>query len=351
MRIQTNDLRSALDKASVIINGKQYLPILACVTFIKHYPHQVTLNATDLETHLQVEVTCEDPIEVCVPLKPLLEFVKSLDKKSDVEITESNGKALVTSGYSSTTINTMGIEDYPCALSNVETKLIGSGTVANLFKAFSGIYALSPDDSRFNLNNALVDVTENSIVCTDGHRLSIRPTNIFHFLKTNIIIPKKAIESLLKVFKKSDIFTIESIGAKYIRFTDAVTTSTIRLTDGDYPTYKNVLPDHTRQAIEMDSKTLLGFIKPIKVTDREKAIHFNTNCKAINVKYDNKDGQITEGKLPGSFTDEFSVILSKNYLVDMLEHTDNFRLKQECPGGPCLIHSEHGLDMLMPMRK
>ena len=355
MRIQTNDLREALNKASIIINGKIHLPILACVTFAKHYPEQVTLNATDLETHLQVELTCDNPLDVCIPLKPLLEFVKSLDKKSEVEITEVvNNKALVASGFTSITIDTMSIEDYPCGVSSPETTLIGSGSVANLFSAFSGLYASSTDDSRFNLNTALVDVTTGTIVCTDGHRLSIRPTSIFHFLKTNILIGRKQVEHLLKTFKKSDMFTIESFtsGApRYIKFSDGVTSSTIRLIDGDYPTYQNVLPKNTREQISMDRKTLLSFIKPIKVTEYEKAIHFNTNCNSIEIKFDNKMGQITEGKLPGNFSDEYSVILSKNYLVDLIEHADNFRLEQEKEGGPCVIHSNHGLDMLMPMRK
>lgn len=366
MKILARNLKEALEKGNPIAT-KTLLPILGCACFTKSRPNSLTINVTNLESYFQVELECEDAFDFATPLKPLLDFVAGIDKDSMIEILEEpEGKVTVKSGSDYGQFDDFGAADYPVSPQTDFQKLskivILSGKGAELKQAFSGLYAASRDDSRFNLDGLLLDMENSVVVATDGHRLTSRKSNLLYVYPSdslfpkNVILPKSEVVNLLKIFKKSEWITIEFVGGKndeadepkcHVIFSDGVVSVCIRCKDGDYPEYKNVINDNVYHTFTVDKMKVLSFLKTLETDRFDKKVIFKTNGDKLVISYPNKN-RVTE--ISAEFRDEHTVSFNKDYLVDLLKNIDEFKVYRESSeGSPCYIYSKHGLDLLMPM--
>ena len=114
LKIIRDDLLTALQQVIGAIEKRQTLPALSNV-LIKATDTNFTLTATDLEIELvsSIDQIIDEPGEITLPAKKLLDIAKSLPGEAEIGIDISNDRAVVKSDRSRFTLSTLPASDFP----------------------------------------------------------------------------------------------------------------------------------------------------------------------------------------------------------------------------------------------
>jgi DNA polymerase-3 subunit beta len=202
------------------------------------------------------------------------------------------------------------------------------------------------------------------MVSTDGHRLSLCERS----LEDNegllggenvrqLIVPKKTLLELRKFIDVNEGIKI-GIGEKQISFKGEDVFLTSRLIEGNYPNYRQVIPQKGEQTVRVNRTQFISVVRRVSVMSREKTraikIEFLPG-KAILRANDPEIGEAREDievtyKGPG-----LAVGLNYQYVLDALESMDDEEIIIEMQSNlsPCVIKQESdpgSLCIVMPMR-
>ena len=233
---------------NTIVERRNTMPILANVRLTATEAGKLNIAATDLEVSLigETEAQVKTPGSITVSAKFLYDIVKELPSDS-VMLKASEGERLeIESGQSKFRINGISSEEYPSIMGVTLTKpvAIEAETLQEVIDKTS--YAVSLDETRYNLNGVFVEVVEESkgkdvlrFVATDGHRLALieRTVSGFHLPK-GVIIPRKGIQELKKVLEDNEGAAKVSVDKGFFTVESGEVILGVRLIDGEFPDYK-----------------------------------------------------------------------------------------------------------------
>lgn len=376
MIIRNNDLQDALKRIKPIVTGKVYLPILNHVLIQSENSGAIYLYATNLDTGVRIQLNAtldlniETEFKRCFPYEALNSFSNSLSSVDSIQIRkpiDEHSYAYImesASGSATATIQTIPVEDFPTFdFDEQGGSFTGTGENTDINILADILYCASADDSRFNLKGVYLDSKAGLLVATDGHRLATRKLpQMFEQLSSPVIIPRSGIKHLETFFKGYGNFYIQGyVTSKRIMISNLQRTMvwTCRLMDGDYPSYEKVIPGDLTETCTLPVKETRKFLKGLNISKaeyaRDKSVTLKSNCDGINIFRKDSEGNVTTGKFTGTFPKPFEVILNRNYLVELIDHTDNLTLLRQAgasDGTPVAIKSSNGnLDILMPIRK
>lgn len=241
----TKDLNSACTALNKVI-CKSSLPILSHVLLVAA-DSKVTLTATDLEQTLTV--TLPDAItdsdgELCIALADL----KLSGNNPAFIMSEGEGATLTVktdTGDIRKPLSILPAEDYP--MDNIKWSCCRNYPVRDLLDVIRvSIPFASIDATRYVLNGVYVDVEEQRVIATDGRRLNSLPLPEKLDLPENILIPST------KILKQQFFGKVKGDGYGQVLYSEVNTrirfilgnyTYTLKLIDGLYPNYKQVIPD------------------------------------------------------------------------------------------------------------
>jgi DNA polymerase-3 subunit beta len=375
MIIRNNDLQDALKRIKPIVTGKTPLPILNHVLIESTPSGAVYLYATNLDTGVRIQLNAtldlniETEFKRCFPYEALNSFSNSLSSVDSIHIRKPIDEHSYTyimestSGSASATIQTIPVEDFPTFdFDEQGGSFTGTGENSDINILADIIYCASADDSRFNLNGVYLDSKAGLLVATDGHRLATRKLpQVLDQLSSPVIIPRSGIKHLEVFFKGTSGYIQGYVTGKRIMISNLQRTMvwTCRLMDSEYPSYEKVIPGNLTETCTLPAKETRKFLKGLNISKKEyeanKGVTLKSNCDGINIFRKDSEGNLTTGKFMGTFPEPFEVILNRNYLVELIDHTDNLTLLRQAgasDGTPVAIKSSNGkLDILMPMRK
>jgi DNA polymerase-3 subunit beta len=300
--IFTSELAAYLKAASKIIPKKAVLPILECV-HIFMADSKISFRVTDLENELQYTTKMEGNAEgsVCVPVQQLLKFVSSY-KNSLIVLEYNHGdKQMSFGGFK---IATQNADDYPIKQGTLA--FTGGKTIelnSSIFNQFEVAKTfLSKDELRPVMMGVLLRSKDGilTMVTTDAHRLFKEDIDEAKF-DFELVVNNKASKLLKSIFQTlGDVgcgLTME-FSSNQVMFTQTNDASSIkfctRLTEGKYPQYDNIIPNHSIQPskdktqatyITVDRFELLNEIKKCSAAapcSKQMKFSFNNNeCKII----------------------------------------------------------------------
>ena len=113
-KILREDLLTPLQQIIGAVEKRQTLPALANV-LIKANENELSLTATDLEIEQvsNVQQMIDEPGEITLPAKKLLDITKSLPNEAEISIDIDADRAIVKSGRSRFTLTTLPASDFP----------------------------------------------------------------------------------------------------------------------------------------------------------------------------------------------------------------------------------------------
>src|SRR5438270_2489818 len=344
LQIGIDEFSRALYRAQGIVEKKSTMPILASVlleaTTAESGHGRLRVSAFDLE----IGVTGTHPAEVLKPgsvalkHKELYDIVRALPEKSAVLRREANNRVRLTSGAAEFNIVGQPAEDYPPFPRSEKVNFVPVDPTALLEMIEKTQFAISADETRHNLNGVFFESGEGDVrmVATDGHRLSLvqrRLEGQFN-LKRGVIVPRKGLFELRRLLSE------DQTGACELGFTETSgvfrrgdVTMVMRLIDGTFPDYQQVIPKEADRTIIVDRPRLLDTLKrrSLLPSDRStNAVRFELQEGSLRVTSQNPDLGDAKEEIPVSYKGQpLQIGFNARYLMDVLQVVDTAQMNVE----------------------
>lgn len=326
------DKETLLDPLQQIIGAvekRQTMPALSNV-LIRTTENSLTLTATDLEIELvsQIGMVVDEPGEITVPARKLLDICKSLTNESLINFTVTDNKALVQSGRSRFSLATLPANDFPALdpINSIYEFQISQKTLRDIIDKTA--FAMAQQDVRYYLNGLMLEVSSNYLraVATDGHRLAYceKETNADIADIKQVILPRKGVLELVRLLSDSDDTVKITLGSNHLQVEFNQLRLTSKLIDGRFPDYNRVMPIDGDNIITADRDQLRQALIRASILSNEKyrGIRLTLEKDLIKLQAQNPDQEEADVELevvyPG---DDIEIGFNVNYMLDVLNVT------------------------------
>ena len=353
MKISTRKdvLESILINAQAFLERKDPTNITSHI-FLNAELDSVTIKATDSEIGLEVksnQFNTQEIGTITVNGKKLLDIVRTL-KDDLIELHTEDSNIIIKQKSTKFKLPTFNHQEYP-TFPTIDNKGQITLDSMQLIKSLKKIIpAIDINNPKYELNGALIDfkANETKFVGTDTRRLAIVELNNPSNDELSLIIPKKAIIEIQKLFlDKIDIYYDEN----HIIIKNDQFYLFSRLINGKFPDYQRIIPSTTKHSISIPKKDILEAMKIISIISQEIKVTFENNL--ITLESLNSDTQEAKTTIdtPISMQESFSFALNSKYLFDFLSQIDtaDFTIELNEPTLPFVVKSENFLTVIMPI--
>ena len=324
------------------------------------------LRATDTEVGLRVPLAAEvqRPGVAVLPARLTLDVVRALPTSSvTLELRASDQDVEIASGSATFHIRTLRAEDFPPLPEGGEQDAVR--IPAQAFVATIGRVARSAsrDETRPILTGILVAASgrELRMVATDSYRLSVKETELASELAGPVEanVPARALQELARLAASAgeDDTLAVSLRSNQVVFEVAGAVLSSRLIDGQFPNYRQLLPDAYEHELPVSGSELTDVVRRISLLAQKNApLRLAFREGEVTVSAQTPDVGEASETLPIAFSGEpFEIGFNPEFLRDGLESVESgdLVLKLISPLRPGLIQAADGsgfLYLIMPIR-
>jgi DNA polymerase III subunit beta len=358
-----DELAEKLQVAGRGVSTRTTVQILAGI-LLRAEGGRLSLSATDMEISLRValDAQVEDEGSVVVPGRLLVDIVRLLPA-GEVTISHraEEGVVELVCGSASYRLHTYAAEDFP-RLPEIDDE--NAFTVDR--EAFVDTIArvsrsASRDESRPVLTGVLVRFEGDKLVmaATDSYRLSVKETGLSDGpgREVEAIVPARALAELARIAQGGEGGAIQvGVQENQVVFGVDDVWLTARRIDGQFPNYKQLLPETFEAEVTMPREEFLDVVRRTSVlAQRKSPLRLRFEDGELTVSAQTQDVGEAHESLPISYSgDAIEIGFNAEFLRDGLESVtdDSVRLKLISPLRPGLIHGESDdfLYLIMPIR-
>jgi DNA polymerase-3 subunit beta len=319
------------------------------------------LAATDMEVSLRTELECTVDGEgvVVVPGRLLLDISRTLpDSDVTIEHKPEEAVVVVTSGSANYRLHTYSAEDFP-RLPEIETSLLHTVDRDALIETVARVgRSASRDESRPVLTGILVRFEPGKIVmaATDSYRLAVKQTAVDGTLPDlEAIIPARALQELGRIAGSSDDLEL-GLQENHVVFGADGTWLTTRRIDGQFPNYRQLLPEQFDHELMLPRDELLEVVRRVSLmAQRNSPLRLRFADGELTVSAITQDVGEARESLPAPFAGEpMEIGFNAEFLRDGLESvdSDSIKFKLISPLRPAVLEgdSDDYVYLIMPIR-
>ena len=325
---------------------------------------QLHLSATDMEISVRdsLDAQVEEEGAGVVPGRLLVDIVRLLPSgEVTLEHRADEGVARLTCGSASYSLNTYGPEDFP-RLPEIEPDSAFAVEREAFLDTIGRVgRSASRDESRPVLTGILVRFEGDKLVmaATDSYRLSVKETALSSGPGREIeaIVPARALTELARVGQSAETETIEvGVQENQVVFGVDGIWLTARRIDGQFPNYKQLLPEQFEAEVQLPREELLDVVRRTGLlAQRKSPLRLRFAEGELTVSAQTQDVGEARESLPIAYAGEpLEIGFNAEFLKDGLESItdETARLKLISPLRPGLLHGESDdfLYLIMPIR-
>ena len=356
-----DELLRHLGVVSRAVSARMTVQILSGVRLIAA-DGQLELAATDMELSLRssFDVEVGDEGTAVVPGKTFFDIVRLLpDADVSLEHRPQEGTVVLTCGTATYKLHTYNPDDFPHLPDIDKVQLLPVDRAAMLETAARVGRAASRDESRPVLTGILVRFEPGKLVmaATDSYRLSVKETEVEGETPDfEAIVPAKALAELGRIAQAGDELVLGVHENNQVVFgSDGVWLTTRRI-DGQFPNYKQLLPETFEHELSLPREELLEVVRRTAVmAQRNSPLRLRFAEGELTISARTQDvGEAIES-LPVAFSGEpLEIGFNPEFLREGIESVadDELRLRLISPLRPGLIQSAEGdfSYLIMPIR-
>ena len=369
--VNKNDILDVLSKIQGLTGRKSNLAITEAV-LIRTSDSEIKLTVTDLETGFEgiYPASIETDGMVAINARKFYEIVRDF-AVDEIHINEVENN-WIEIGNENVQYNIVGMNpsDFPDTpnIENIDFFKINSKFLKSMIDKSIVISGVT-DDRRAHINGVFFETIINKnkkivrMVSTDGSRLSsvdyIYDTDIDLPSDIGILIPKKGLNEVSKFLTKEGIVQV-GVSVKNNNFVIKKDAEIIiiRLLEGEFPEYKDIINKKDVYIINLDKKLFLMMLKRMSILSSEnyKGAIFNFSDNKLIITTTNPDIGESKEEITIDFKGEpIEVAFNPRYFIETLNVIDDDRISINIVNKekPCLIEGESNksfLSVVMPMR-
>ncbi|MGO8989384.1 MAG: DNA polymerase III subunit beta [bacterium] len=301
--IDKKEFIKGLSLMQSVAGRKTTLPILSHI-LLEWEKNSLYLTGTDLETGIREELPAKihQTGKASVSAKKLYEIVRELpeetihiQKKDNQWITLQCGKSI---------FNLAGLdpEEFPSLPSYQEENFCTVSTRLIREMIEKTVFAASNEESRYHLNGVLFAQAKQAgkdalrMVATDGHRLSMidrENEKIRGVEEKGVIIPKKGVLEIRRIIGDRDgeeeMGIYFNVSHGFFKMGKSLTV--IRLIDGEFPEYEQVIPKGNDKKLVMAKERMISSLKRVSTmaSERMEGVKFSVTANSVEMSSTHQD--------------------------------------------------------------
>lgn len=357
-------LLEALQTCQRAISGKSMLPILSGILF-KSDKNQLHLSSTDLEISIRTDLDTEvkEGGSLVVPARLILDILSNLEsEKVELTLVKEKSQLEIKSGESKFNLSVYFEEDFPKIPEGSDSPACTIKSEAFARAAKEVIKAASKDESKPLLTGVLVEINADTLrmVATDSYRLAVYENKIEGgpAQQIRIIVPARSLRELVRIISGKENGQISiSLTENQAVFKAENVDLISRLIDGDFPNYKQLLPETYEKVIKINKVKAMGSIKRTAIMAQNNSpIKFIATNKQLVMSAMTQDvGEATEKMEADYAGDEIKIAFNPDYLIDGISsvETEDVAIEITDPIKPAMIKpvgDESFQYLIMPVR-
>jgi DNA polymerase-3 subunit beta len=365
LEVPSADLLTQLQAVTRVASTRSAVQALSGVMISAQADAKPELLATDMEVGLRVPLPANvvRPGSAVLPARLLLEVARSLPAESaTLELRSAEQDVELICGPATFHLRVLREEDFPALpAGDAETRVtLPAQAFADTIMRVAR--SASRDETRPVLTGVLISAggQELRMVATDSYRLSVKQTRLESELSGELEanVPARALQELVRIAQQTTAQALAvSVGHNQAVFEldDVVLSS--RLIDGQFPNYRQLLPESVEHELRMSTAELGEVVRRISLlAQRNTPLRLSFAEGELTVSAQTPDVGEASESLPVPFHGErFEIGFNPEFLRDGLEsvQSQELVLKLISPLRPGLIESPDTGDfvyLIMPIR-
>ncbi|MBC7340843.1 MAG: DNA polymerase III subunit beta [Clostridia bacterium] len=351
LRVNQEDLHKALQITLKASSPTSTLPILGAV-LLRAWESTLALTTTNLELSVRLSITAEveEEGEIALPARDLADLARFLPPgplfiQSDPDAPRS---VLLSRGDSRWKINGYPVEDFPgfpAVTSN------GFSLPVDFFRSAvqKGGAAVARDDTGRVFNGIFIEADAEGtlhVVSTDTHRLAYAWGKVLDtpLEPWSILVPGKNLLDMIRLLSREQFLFGIAENACTLSTKDFETE--LRLLEGRFPAYQQVIPKKWQTRIEIDAGELAASVQRALVIGRPDdktktpVLRLKLSGQSVSVESAWQERGEMHEELPAKIEgEELEIAFNARYLLDGLQAVgaEEVVIEFNGPTGPAII--------------
>ena len=346
-------------------------PVLSNILIDAASDNYITFCATDLDINIvsKTIASVKTPGKITLPAKKLSEIVSKLSNKPIVfSLNEETNAVNIICGNSKFELIGISADEFPETINEEDLKTVQPVEIdLNPFiKCIKyTAYSAANYESRNIISGVLCTISKDELemAATDGNRLTRIVEKISNANtntdEINCVIPSKTLQEFLRIasFVKDDKLNLY-IEKTRIIFKTASMIMSSRLLEGEYPPYKQLIPQSCEKNALIVREDMISALErvAVMVNERTNIVKFIFGENTLFLKADTPDAGLGEDSIPAQYTDEeLTIAFNYRYVLDSLKTMESPNVKIGLGGSlsATLFRPDSGdnyLSLIMPIQ-
>lgn len=357
-------LAKALNTVSKAVTSRTTIPILKGILLEVNSDNTLTLSASDLDLSIEkkIDISAEEEGSIVVSAKLFSDIIRKLPNE-EIQIEEQENNAIIIKCLASEfTIVGQPADEFPnIGEINLDKKLLlDKDILKDMIKKTS--FAASIDESKGIIVGVLIEMEEESLnmVALDGFRMAITREAMKNEENKKIIIAARILNEINKIISENEehkeIYFI--LDEKKAVFLLDETKIVLRLLEGDFIKYNDILPKEWKCRAVVSRSELLGSIERASLLAKEgknNLIKLSIFRDKVIITSRSEEGNVKEEVFVEKEGIDLDIGFNSKYFLDVLKAVDDEKVAMEfnTSVSPCLIKPLEGREfeyLVLPVR-
>lgn len=358
-------LSKALNIVSKAVSSRTTIPILKGILIEAKTDGTIRLAASDLDLSIEkiIEADVEKEGSIVVSAKLFGDIIRKLPN-SNIIIEVKDGNVVYINSLSSE-FNIVGIspEEFPSfgeAEEDSETIIFDKEIFKEMIRKTS--FAASIDETKGIITGVLIEVEEEStnMVALDGFRVAIKREDVKNDNKNKVVISAKIINELGKIISDvDDEGNLKLIvGKKKAAAVLPGTKVVMRLLEGEYLRYRDIIPKESKIKITINRADFLNGIERASLLAKEgknNRVRLKLEDNTLIISSRSEEGNLREEVAIVKEGDDLEIGFNSKYISDVIKSIDDedIRIEFNSNVNPCIIRPLEGKSyeyLILPLR-
>lgn len=358
-------LSKSLNIVSKAVTSRTTIPILKGILLKVDEEGFLTMSASDLDLSIENKFEIEDfePGEIVVQAKLFGDIIRKLPNDK-VNITVNSENVIINCSNSEFNIIGSKSDEFPKININEEITdkiSFNKDLLKDMIRKTS--FAASIDESRGVITGVLFEIKEDTfnMVALDGFRMAISRESIINNKEENIIVPAKILNEIAKIITESETEkeNVEFyLADKRLVFIIDNIKVVLRLLNGDFVEYENILPKENEIRIIVSKSDLLESIERASLlakVGKNNLVKLEIKDNIMEITSKSEEGNVKEEVIISKEGKDLLIGFNSKYLIDSIKviEDDEFTMLFNTPISPCLIKPITGNEyehLILPVR-
>ncbi len=364
IKVSREELKKALYWTQNVVERKTTKPILSNA-LLDCGSDRLRISATVLEVGICIEVPAQvkSSGQVAVPAKSLYDIAREITGEEITFRRKDDHWVEILAGTSKFKVVGLAAQEFPTMPEMTKKKSFQIDAPSLKAMIEKTLFAVSTDDTKFNLGGVFLEAVGEKklrMVATDGHRLSLAEREMSQpvALAKGVLLPRKGVLELQKLIQEEAGVIPLSFEGRNVMVQLGAVTLFIRLIEGDFPDYHQVIPKKNDRIITLPTEKLVGALRRVSLLSQEhnRGVKMTFSSGHLELLCSNPDLGEAREEIDCEYKGEHLEIgFNYRYFLDVLGviKEDSILLELKDEVSPCLIKTKADksfLSLIMPMR-